>query len=271
MTDAVFDYLQGQLRPMHPALMEAFAAAGAAAVAALAPELEIAYGPHPRERFDIFRAAGAPRGTLLYFHAGYWQSRDKASFRCIAPALVAAGLHVAMVGYPLCPEVALAAVTEAARRALPAVAARLGGPLVIAGHSAGAHLAVELALTDWPAALRGRIAGIAGLSGVYDLQPLLDTPLNDKLRLDAAGARRHSPLYRLRGSLPPALFAVGAEETTAFRAQNAAMHAAWQAAGNPAELVEVPEADHFSLLQGFAPGAALLAAVLSLVPAGAAA
>ena len=176
-----------------------------------------------------------------------------------------------MVGYPLCPEVTLADIVDAAGRALSAVAARVGGPLVLSGHSAGAHLAVELALSEWPAALQERLAGVAALSGIYDLEPLLATPLNDKLRLDMAAARRHSPIHRLHGGLPPALFAVGATETPAFLAQNAAMHAAWLAAGNQAASLEVAGADHFSLLQGFAPGAALLAAVLSLVPASAAA
>ena len=47
---------------------------------------------------------------------------------------------------------------------------------------------------------------------------------------------------------PPALFAVGAEETPAFLEQSRGMWATWQAAGNDAALEIAPGADHFSLL-----------------------
>lgn len=119
--------------------------------------------------------------------------------------------------------------------------------LVAAGHSAGGHIAAELALSAWGASTP--ITAIAAWSGVYDLAPLLGTPLNEKLRLDPASSRALSPRERVRGGLPPALFAVGGAETEAFRAQSSGMAAAWRAAGNTAALLEVPQADHFTLLR----------------------
>ena len=126
------------------------------------------------------------------------------------------------------------------------------GPWIAAGHSAGAHLAVELALTDW--ASRGApadtVAGVVALSGVYDLAPLIRTPLNDNLKLTPESARAASPVFRVNAGAIPALFAVGAEETAAFRRQNQDMALAWSRAGHPAQTLVVEGADHFSLLRG---------------------
>ena len=251
---ATRQYMTGQLRPTHPALLADFEQSSLEATQTLAPTLDIAYGPHPRQRFDVF---AGPEGaaTIAFFHAGYWQSRDKSTFRFLAAPWVAAGFSVALVNYPLCPEVDMAALTEAVRAFPPVFIDRMAAlgrsrSLVAAGHSAGAHLAVELALTDWRA--RGLsenpIRAVIGLSGVYDLAPLIGTPLNDKLKLDAASARAASPVARVLSGMPPALFAVGGAETDAFLRQNAAMASAWSAAGNSAQALIVDGADHFSLL-----------------------
>jgi len=267
--DPTFQYLTGQLNPRQPALLAELQRRSVEAVNALRPALDLPYGAHPRQRFDFFKTSWT-EATFAYFHAGYWQARDKSQFRFIAPALAEAGFNVALVNYPLCPDATLEALTEAVRDFVPAVR-RLEGvvelPLIAAGHSAGAHLAVELALTDWPA--RGvpanAISGVAALSGIYDLEPLIATPINDNLRLDLPAARAASPIHRVRSGLPRALFALGGLETSAFRAQNAAMCAAWQSYGNSGSTLVVDGADHFSLLGGLTErGEPLFDAVVAL-------
>lgn len=264
MSDAelTVQYLTGQMHPHHPALLEAFQRESDAAVAALHPALDIRYGPHPRQVFDFFAATQPWRGTLAFFHAGYWQARDKAQFRFLAPPFLAQGVDVALVNYPLCPDVTLPALIEAVRPSVPAILAHAAGlgrggrSLVAAGHSAGGQIVAELALAADP----GTIAAIAALSGVFDLLPLCATPLNDKLRLDAPTAQAMSPLFRVRGGLPPALFVVGGAETAAFRDQTARMHAAWAAAGNHSCALVIDGADHFTLLRSDA----LIQAMLGL-------
>jgi arylformamidase len=272
MNDPVHQYLTGQIRPGQTALLAAFERESALALTALAPSLDVPYGPHPRERFDLFRAPDA-RGTVVYLHAGYWQSRDKSQFRFLAPSFVRAGLSFALVNYPLCPEVTLATLTESVRGAVPVIldAMQSKAGLIAAGHSAGAQLAVELALTDWTVhgMARGAISAVVALSGVYDLQPLLATPLNDGLRLDATAAAAASPLYRVCGGLPAAIFAVGALETEAFREQTRAMYRAWIAAGNVATMMVVDSADHFSLLRAMEQaGAPLFRAIGAMITPG---
>ncbi|MDR6536069.1 alpha/beta hydrolase [Variovorax soli] len=263
--DFQYQYVHGQARPGFPALLADYEARSRAAVAAGDCVIDLRYGPHPRQSFDFFPARGRPHGTLAYFHAGYWQSRDKSTFRFVAPAYAQAGIHVALVNYPLCPEVSVAALVEAARACVPAIRAQAGhdGALVLAGHSAGAHIAVELALAQRDGATP--FAGVAALSGIYDLAPLVETTLNDKLQLDAASARACSPLHRVHAGAAPALVVVGEAETPAFVAQSRDFHAAWSAAGNRSALHIEPGADHFSLLEPFASaGSALFRKVLDL-------
>lgn len=256
--DAEFQYVSGQARPSFAALLAEFEARSADAARTEVCRLDLAYGTGPRETFDFFAAVGRPRGTLLYFHAGYWQSRDKASFRFLAPAFTRAGLNVALVNYPLCPGVSLGALIEAAGASIGPVAthARGGGPgslpLILSGHSAGGHIAVELALEHAGGPQASAIAGVLALSGIYDLSPLVRTSLNRNLMLDAASARAHSPLHRPKPGCPAALFVVGQDETSAFLEQSRDMRDAWRQAGNEAALDITPGADHFSLLRQLA-------------------
>ena len=80
-----FEYIDGQLRPAHAALFERIAAANDQAIKDGQPTLDIAYGPHPRQTMDLYRTPGKRRAIVAYFHAGYWQSRDKSGFCFLAP------------------------------------------------------------------------------------------------------------------------------------------------------------------------------------------
>lgn len=236
MSDPVWDYMTGQRRPGHAALLAEFDRRSAAVLERLPHQRNIRYGTHARCRFDFFPAGpGAP--VIAYFHAGYWQSRDKDGFLFLAEPFVQAGIAWAAVNYPLCPDASFDTVMATALSALPAIRAHAGGRMVVAGHSAGGHIAAE-------AGLAGLADAVAALSGIYDLVPLLATPLNDALHLDVATARRHSPLHRVMSPTPVACFIVGGDETASFQAQNAAMAAAW-----PGSTVQVGlDADHFTLL-----------------------
>lgn len=257
MHDWQFEYVEGQARPGFPALLAEYQQRSDQVATQPGNVLDQPYGPHARQRFDFFPASGPAAGVLLYFHAGYWQSRDKAQFRFLAPFFQARGLHFVAVNYPLCPEVSLAALMHAVLPSVPAVRSHLashglgGLPLVVAGHSAGGHLAAEIALATHAEGVG--VQGVLGISGVYDPEPLVATTLNQKLLLTEDTAAQASVVRRVRPGLPPGLWVVGGAETPAFLAQNAAMHAAWQGAGNASASVEVPEADHFTVLGALAP------------------
>src|SRR6478672_6756964 len=94
---------------------------------------------------------------------------------------------VAEVNYPLSPEMSVGDIVVAARASLGRLAALTEGvPLILIGHSAGAQIAVEIGMN--PPNEGERVAGILAISGIFDLAPLIDTSLNQKLGLDMAAA-----------------------------------------------------------------------------------
>lgn len=127
-----FEYIDGQLRAGHAALFEQIEAANDKAVKDGQPMLDVAYGRHPRQILDLFRTSGNRSATVVYFHAGYWQSRDKSGFRFLAPPLTADGFDVAIVNYPLSPDMGVNDIVAASRASLAALAALTdNAPLIL--------------------------------------------------------------------------------------------------------------------------------------------
>jgi arylformamidase len=251
---AEFQYVTGQMRESFVDVLASFEAQNVQALSMPNWELDIPYGAHVREVMDVRPSDAMPLGTVVYFHAGYWQSRDKSQFRFLVPAFNAMGWDMALVNYPLCPEVGVARIVESAAQALQQLLVRQRqsgrhGPIVLCGHSAGAHLAVELALKHLNGLSALQIAGVIAISGLYDLDPLRETSLNTRLKLDASSARDSSPIHRVKPGAAPALFLWGDDETPVFHAQSQSMARLWQMQGNEAKCCPIDNADHFSVLE----------------------
>ena len=123
--------------------------------------------------------------------------------------------------------------------------------LVVAGHSAGGHLAAMLVATDWGArGLPSAVAGAVAVSGVFDLEPLVQVSFNADLKLDAARARAASPIHLRPHTAVPMLVAVGADETGEFIRQSWLLWERWpecHSHGRRSPLF-VPERHHFSVV-----------------------
>ncbi|CAN7345173.1 alpha/beta hydrolase [Variovorax paradoxus] len=266
--DTEYQYVSGQFRGSFASLFSRFDALNVQALTSNCWQLDLRYGPHERQTLDLCPAVGVARGTAFYFHAGYWHSRDKAQFRFLAPPLADAGFNVAMVNYPLSPEVRIPQITEAVRAAVPALIATLPDrhkslPLFLCGHSAGAHLAIELAANTC-SAWQSQVSAVICISGLFDLVPLVNTSLNQKLVLDHLDAHDCSPLYRVRSNeLPEGYFLVGGDETPAFQDQSRAMAQHWASAGNRSRLIAVAGQDHFSVLDALQGPDGLLLALMN--------
>lgn len=222
-------------------------AASAAYRAAHPAGLDIPYGERERTAFDLY-PAGAAAPCLVFVHGGYWQRNARADFACFAEGLNAAGWSVAMPGYTLAPEASLSGIVAEIGAALDWLGRHgpdrgIGGPLVLSGWSAGAQLA---------ALHLGHPAVAAGLaiSGVYDLAPIRDTYLDEKLRLGDAEIAVLSPL-RLPVVAKPMTIAYGSRELPALVHDARNLHALRAAAHAPGALLPVPGADHFSILDEF--------------------
>jgi arylformamidase len=243
--------------PDHPLWFERWAAESEGVRKRADARLDLRYGAAPRQTLDIF-AAAQPRGALLFIHGGYWRALDKSQHSFVAGPLIDCGVSVAVMNYDLCPAVGIPDIVEECRQAVVWLAqhgAEHGMPmkrLVVAGHSAGGHLVAMLFATDWarygvsPQVLA---AGVA-ISGVFDLEPLVQVSFNADLRLDTATARAMSPAHMSSRLAAPLLLAVGARETSEFIRQTLLLWDAWPAC-RPARAsgpLRVPNKHHFSIL-----------------------
>lgn len=190
------------------------------------------------------RAAGAP--LLVYIHGGYWQRLSAADSLFNAVDARTLGVSLYAVDYTIAPAGTIEQMIEECVSDVVDMIDRLGPQrVVLSGCSAGAHLAAMCARDH---RLSGRLDGVALLSGIYDLRPLVVTPTNDPLGLDEARAARLSPALLPRATMPPkVLCAVGRHESSEFIRQNAEFAAQLEDAGIDVASVVVPDRDHFDL------------------------
>jgi len=234
--------------------------------------LDVRYGNGPRCLLDVFPAGeGAP--VLFFIHGGYWRALAKSYVSFIAAPFRDAGMTVVMPGYDLVPAVRLGGIVEEIRTALAWVRRELTpARIVVAGHSAGGQLAAMLAL-DQAARGDGPIVGLVGISGAFDLRPLLQTSINRDLMLSTEEAAEASPLLRLTQlpqiiakPLMPLLGVVGGDETEGFKEWTADLVNAWRAHGGFASYREAPGCNHFTVLDYVADADGdILSAVMNLV------
>lgn len=217
-------------------------------------ELDIAYGAAPRERLDLFRPDGIPKGLAVFVHGGYWMAFDKSSWSHLAAGAVTRGWAVALPSYTLCPEARISDITRQTSAAIATAADRVAGPLVLSGHSAGGHLVTTMACADGPLpeALRARLARVVSISGLHDLRPLLRTRMNATLRMDDAEAAAQSAALRAPLDGLSLCCWVGAAERPEFRRQNALLANIWTGLGAETSAVEAAGKHHFNVIDDLA-------------------
>ena len=112
--------------------------------------------------------------------------------------------------------------------------------------SAGGHLGVML-LTD-PELPPGRVKGITSLSGLYDLEPVRLSFMNEKIGLSETDVARLSPiLLQPRLTTPRLLFTIGEDEGEEFIRQMQEFAAAWRPFMPHLTAEVIPATSHFSM------------------------
>lgn len=209
--------------------------------------LDMPYGDGDRHRIDVF-ACGRPNAPLLVFlHGGYWQRNSKDMFSVLAEGPLAHGFDVAMPGYTLAPAATLTRIIEeceTAVRLLRAVGPAMGvaeAEVIVAGWSAGGHLAARL--VEMP-----EVDAALAISGIFDLEPLRHSYLQEKLNLSSSEAHFQSPIHRIPQAHKPVSVIWGSAELPELQRQSAAYLAARRQAGVPVEGGPIDGADHFTIL-----------------------
>lgn len=229
-----------------------------------------------KHRLDIYRPRGASKRPVLFFlHGGAWVRGDRKQYPFFGNHFARAGYVVVVPSYRLAPKHPHPAQIEDAAAAFAwtvrNIASHGGDPsrIVVAGHSAGGHLAALLA-TD-PKWLRahgldaGIIRGVISLSGVPDVMGEAGARVfgNDPDRRRGA-----SPLFHVRGGLPPFLVTYCQWDYLTLPQQARRFHDALMQAGVRSRLVFVKGENHISEMTNIAkPGDATSSAILEFLGA----
>jgi acetyl esterase/lipase len=196
---------------------------------------DIAYGDKAKQKLDIYvpknAAPNAP--VIVFFYGGAWQEGDKKDYLFAAQSLASTGAVVVVPNYRVYPEVTFPGFLEdgaaATAWALHNIGTYGGDPktVFIAGHSAGAYVAIMLVLDTEYLAKAGvadaRLAGGIGISGPYDFLPLTRADIKPIFEVvpDMAVTQ---PIHYARGDAPPLLLLAGDADTTvgAYNSHNLA-------------------------------------------------
>lgn len=243
--------------PEHPQIFARWAAQSATTRARHKQHATFAYGKHAKQTLELF-AAPQSKGLAVFIHGGYWRSLDKDDFSFLAEPFLANHISFASINYRLCPEVGIGDIVADCERAVAWLSEHVHeygvgfDRTALIGHSAGAHLVSMLFCTDWSryGINASAFIGGVGISGIYDLGPLLHVSMNNDLHLDAPTAEQLSPINLTSRLNVPLDLAVGADETSEFIRQTSLLPSAWPALARLAETA--PEKNHFTIVDHFA-------------------
>ena len=207
--------------------------------------LDLRYGKRERNTWDLFPQADPDAPCVVFIHGGYWQRNAKEQFSNLIAGPYARGWSAALPGYTLAPDASLTEIVAEINAALDWLGVHgpahgINGPIVLSGWSAGGHLT---------AMCLGHPLVKAGLaiSGVFELGPVRDTYLNEKLRLTEEEVVSLSPM-RLPLADKPLAFAYGTAELPPLVSDSRDLHALRSAAHLPGALIPVPRANHFTIV-----------------------
>ncbi len=225
----------------------------------------LAYGDDPRQRFDLYgpawRSGEATAPVIVFFYGGGWDSGSRSLYGWAAQALAARGFVVALPDYRVVPEVVFPAFIEDAAMATARVAEVVGqyggepARLGVAGHSAGAHLAMMIALDRRYMGGVGRpdlIKAAAGLAGPYEFLPF-DVPSSKNAFGRAPDPTLTQPVTFVRADAPPLWLGHGTDDDVVHDDDTLILHDRMKAVGGRSEARLYPGLNHADLIATFSP------------------
>jgi hypothetical protein len=238
-------------------------------IASAAHLTEIRYGEGERNRIDIFEASRNSgfqgRATIAFIHGGYWRSQDKETYRFLAKGALARGLNFANIEYTLAPQQNIGGIVQEIRQAIDRLNTHLNhiipehALLHMSGHSAGGHL-VAMTLNE------SGVSSGTSISGIFDLEPIRLSYLNEQLRLTPEDVARYSPQYHVPTFSPPFSITYGEEELPELCRQSEDFHIAWEARKLTSKVISLPTHNHFSILEELAdPEGMIMKEIVSLI------
>lgn len=224
---------------------------------------DLTYAADERQRLDLYipEQAGSSAPILVFFYGGSWKSGIRRDYRFIGEAFAARGYLVVIPDYRLYPAARFPTFVEDGAQALKWVeqhASRYGGDpsrIILAGHSAGAHLAALLLFDrSYLAAVgfeRRWLLGLVGLAGPYVFNPLAyDSTRPVFSTIDDPDQAR--PIAFVDGSAPPVLLMHGENDSTVELVNAHKLAARIRETGGEASVITYPQRTHIGLILSIA-------------------
>ena len=226
-------------------------------------ERAIPYGPEPRHRMDLYlpehKLQSAP--AVLFFYGGAFISGNKCEYRFVGQALASLGIIVGIADYGLFPDHRFPEFVEDGAKAAAFLHKTLpeygGDPnrLFVAGHSAGAYIAVMLASNPEYLSEAGAdqsiLAGAIGVAGPYAF-----LPITNETRIEIFGGPDRletQPIHFIEGKRPPMLLLTGDRDSNILPRNTHNMAARMREQANDVDEIVYPGIDHFRIILGLAP------------------
>ena len=231
---------------------------------------DIAFGALPRQKLDIYiptastinrqssvEASKPSKKVIIFFYGGNWDSGEKENYKFVAEALASAGHIVVIPNYRVYPDVLFPELMND-----PALIAKwvktnihqYGGDanqVFLSGHSAGAHIAVMLAVNPeylTSVSLKpSDFVGVIGLAGPYDFLPLS----SDRLKTIFGNKEQQwksQPINFVDGKNPPLLLAVGLKDGTVWPRNSYNLAKKINANDGKVKVVEFAEYGHIDMV-----------------------
>ena len=247
----------------------------AAGLASVRQQRDICFAPDHGLSLDVYtpQRGRGPLPTVVFFYGGGWDSGFRAMYRFVGAALAARGFAVVIPDYRVYPAVCfpefLRDAAAAVRWTVDNIAELGGAPgrLVLAGHSAGAHIAAMLAFDrQWLDAVGlapdRALRGLVGLSGPYDFLPLESPTL--KIIFGPEPERWASqPINFVDRPVVPSFLAAGKRDRRVDPANSVRLAKRIETRGGAVELKLYPRTGHELLIGAFSPLLAPLVPVLA--------
>ncbi|KAG9334550.1 hypothetical protein JZ751_007486 [Albula glossodonta] len=193
--------------------------------------LNVPYGERDSEKLDVYvpSSSSLDLPLVIYLHGGYWQFLSKEESGFMAVPLVQKGVVVVAVGYETAPKGNMDLMVSQVRQSVVSVVQQYShiSGLYLCGHSAGAHLVAMVLSTDW---------------SQYSLKPQIK---------ERNSPSRLVPQLSQASSSCDIVVAMAQNDSPDFRKQSEEYFKMLQSAGLKVTLEDVPDTNHFSIIERF--------------------
>ena len=185
---------------------------------------------------------------VAFVHGGFWRRLNADDGTFLTADFQQLGYDFASINYSLCPTEPLKNLIDQTQRAIGFLQTTHDAEkITLIGHSAGAHL-IAMALCQ---SNTTKFAKAILVSGIFDLEPIVKTSVNEAIQLSEESARRLSPIHLIsRASNTPLTIIWGENETDEFKRQSRDFASSWAQERTHSQVAtgEISGRNHFDIL-----------------------